>query len=174
MRQRTLQANIPLLLDQEYPEFEIVVVNDGSFDESELILDEYEQVHNNFKQLVLKDDPLREGGKRGALKYGILAAKYDLLLLTDADCKPGSKHWIAEMTESLEDKEIVLGIGLLNTDNTLVGNLVRYETCLTYMQYISAAIEGMPYMGVGRNLLYHKNLFKKGLSGTATGCSFRR
>ena len=98
-------------------------------------------------------------GKKFALTLGIKAAKYDYLLLTDADCYPRDKDWISSMAKHFFNKTIVLGYGAYEKHKGLLNKLVRFDTFQVAMQYFSYALIGKTYMGVGRNLAYKKSLF---------------
>src|SRR5207248_2072491 len=87
--------------------------------------------------------------------------KYDILLLTDADCKPVSKLWIKLFAGNYSDSktEIVLGYSPYSVRPDFLNYLIQFDTIFTAMQYLSFCISGKPYMGVGRNLSYRKKLF---------------
>ena len=95
-----------------------------------------------------------------ALTKGVAMAKYEWILVTDSDCIPSSLDWISLMVGKAidEQKEIVLGYGPVD-GRGFIGQLAKYEATYVAMQYMSYAIAGNPYMGVGRNMLYKKNLF---------------
>ena len=94
------------------------------------------------------------------LSIGIRSAKHTHLILTDADCKPSSNRWLVRMSECFSDnKNVVLGYGKYEMHNTFLNSLIRFETMHTAIQYFSYALAGIPYMGVGRNLAYKKELF---------------
>jgi hypothetical protein len=94
------------------------------------------------------------------LSIGIKSSKYEVMLLTDADCTPASDLWIQKMQDAYRDGvEIVLGYGAYKKQKGFLNKLVRFETFHTALQYLSYALAGMPYMGVGRNLSYRKELF---------------
>lgn len=153
---------LPSIINQNYPNFEIVLINDGSTDKTLEIMEFFEKKNNNIK--IVNVEPVESfwGNKKYALTLGIKAAKNDYLLFTDADCKPISKKWITEMTKQFTNKkQIILGYGKYMKENKLVNLLVRYETLLTAMQYFSYEKAKIPYMGVGRNLAYHKDEFYK-------------
>ncbi len=157
-----LKNNLPSLLKQDYPDYEIVVVNDCSDDNTEEILDNFSRNYNKLKITKIKKDPKFTHGKKLALTIGIKAAKNEILLLTDADCKPASKYWIKYMIRNFDqDTDIVLGIGLYKKQKGLLNLLTRFETAFIAMQYIGFARSGKPYMGVGRNLAYRKEVFFK-------------
>ena len=163
-----LEQFLPHVLQQDYPEFEVVVVNDSSTDDTEHVL---MQLAAQFDQLrytsIPADDKLKRG-KKLALTIGLKAAKYDHVLLSDADCYPVSDHWLQRMASNFsEDHKIVLGYGGYERSKGLLNTLIRYETTFTAIQYLSYAIKGKPYMGVGRNLAYEKALFfdNKGFAG---------
>jgi poly-beta-1,6-N-acetyl-D-glucosamine synthase len=166
--EHNLEQFLPHVLQQDYPEFEVVVVNDSSTDDTEHVL---MQLAAQFDQLrytsIPVDDKLKRG-KKLALTIGLKAAKYDHVLLSDADCYPVSDHWLQRMASNFsEDHKIVLGYGGYERSKGLLNTLIRYETTFTAIQYLSYAIKGNPYMGVGRNLAYEKALFfdNKGFAG---------
>ena len=106
-------------------------------------------------------------GKKFPLSMGIRSAKYEIVLLTDADCVPASEFWIQKMQDAYDhDTEIVLGYGAYHKKAGILNKLIRFETFHTALQYLSYALAGKPYMGVGRNLSYKKDVFlrNKGFS----------
>jgi glycosyltransferase involved in cell wall biosynthesis len=152
---------IPLLLKQIHPQFELVLINDASSDNTLEILQGFAEKDSRIKIVNVENNEAFWGNKKYALTLGIKAAKYDHLLFTDADCIPSSDDWITEMTGCFtEKKSIVLGYGKYETKKlSFVNLMVRYETLLTAMQYFSYAKLGSPYMAVGRNLAYTKEEF---------------
>ncbi|MHA6248949.1 glycosyltransferase [Pontibacter sp. CAU 1760] len=153
---------LPMLLDQQYPEFEVVLVNDRSEDDTEFYLYELERQYPNFKVVTVKKTPDYLNPKKYALALGIRAAKYAHVLLTDADCRPTSLNWIQKMQSGYQNgAEVVLGYSPYAQLKGFLNHLVRYETLLTGMQYLSHANRGKAYMGVGRNLSYTKDCFFK-------------
>lgn len=157
-----LKQLLPLLYRQEYTNFEIIIVEDCSTDGSLDFLLEEKQSHPQLKVVWLRQRPEHVRGKKYALSLGIRAARYERLLLTDADCRPASNEWLRGMTAGLRgSSEIVLGYSPYLRNKGLLNTYIRYETLLTAGLYFSAAIRGRPYMGVGRNLAYRKSLFMR-------------
>jgi biofilm PGA synthesis N-glycosyltransferase PgaC len=156
-----LKANLPLILEQNYADFEVVVINDHSYDGTADYLKELAQEEERIKVVTVETDERFKRGKKFALTMGIKAAKNDLLLFTDADCKPASKNWINLMVQQGLGKELVLGYGHLQTPPTLLGLLVKFETLQSAINYFGYALKNEAYMGVGRNLMYRKDLFFK-------------
>ncbi len=152
---------IPLLAEQNYPDFEIVLIDDASSDETLEVFEEFEQKYPNIRLVKVENNEAFWGNKKYALTLGIKAAKKDYLLFTDADCYPTSKDWITSMTSQFDtEKTIVLGYGgYEKIENSLLNKIIRFETILTAVQYFSWAKAGLPYMGVGRNLAYKKDEF---------------
>ena len=152
-----------MLLDQEYPEYEIIVVNDRSDDDTEFYLYELEkQFAGCFRVVTIKKTPDYLNPKKYAVALGIRAAKYEHLLFIDADCRPCSVHWIEKMQSGYQSgAEVVLGYSPYAQLKGFLNHLIRYETLLTGIQYLSLANLGKPYMGVGRNLSYTKSCFFK-------------
>jgi len=155
-----LMKHIPIIMDQAYTDFEVVVVNDSSWDDSEDILKALQVQFSKLKVLTLNEDLHKITGKKFALTMGIKAASNERLLLTDADCVPLSDQWLSEINSTFSDqKEITLGISLLKKGKGLLKRIFRYESFHTAVNYTSSALIGMPYMGVGRNLSYSSSLF---------------
>ncbi len=158
-----LKDFVPAIANQEYPSFEIVLVNDASVDNSLDVMEELARSYNNINVIDVKSNEAFWANKKYALTLGIKASKNDYLIFTDADCRPVSKYWIKEISSHFSNKKtIVLGYGgYKKIKNSLLNKLVRFETLLTAIQYFSYAKFGSPYMGVGRNLAYRKDEFFK-------------
>ena len=156
-----LAKNLPGSLVQSYSTtHEVIVVNDNSFDDSKYLLEEFERDFKHLKIVELKQEAKMIPGKKFPLSIGIKTAKYEIVLLTDADCVPSSELWIEKIQESYDDStEIVLGYGAYHKKKGLLNRLIRWETFHTALQYLSYALAGKPYMGVGRNLSYKKVIF---------------
>jgi biofilm PGA synthesis N-glycosyltransferase PgaC len=153
---------LPKVLTQDYPEFEVVVVNDCSYDNTENVIDEFANIFPNLKKVTIKEDGYYKHGKKFALLVGIKGTKHNHLLLTDADCYPSSSQWLKEMASKFSgQKEIILGYGAYEKQNTFLNKLIRFDTFMIAVQYLSAGIKNKAYMGVGRNLAYTKELFFK-------------
>jgi glycosyltransferase involved in cell wall biosynthesis len=159
--EENVKKYIPLLAEQNYPDFEIVLIDDASSDETLEAFEEFENQYQNIRLVKVKNNEAFWGNKKYALTLGIKASTKEYLLFTDADCYPTSKEWITAMTSQFTmNKTIVLGYGgYEKTERSLLNKIIRFETVLTAMQYFSWAKTGLPYMGVGRNLAYKKEEF---------------
>lgn len=167
---KNLKRLLPLLAAQQYPKFEILIVNDRSTDGTPSFLRKMMNQYPNLRTVTVKYTPDHVTGKKYALTLGIKVAKYDIVLLTDADCVPLSPAWIRWMSRPLrvdKDKQIVLGYGAYEKQGGLLNRLIQYETLFTAIQYFSFALWKAPFMGVGRNLAYRKTFFldKKAFKG---------
>ncbi len=159
--EKNLRELIPLLMDQDHPAYDIVVVNDSSWDGTEDTLKAFCLTYPNIYAVHLDEDKQRMTGKKFALTIGIKAAKTDVVLLTDADCRPQSRHWISQMVAPFaHDKtEVVLGVSPYRRMGGLLNKLIRFDAAQVAITYVGMAKLGMPYMGVGRNLAYRRELF---------------
>lgn len=156
---KNLKANLPIILNQNYNTYEVIVVDDQSQDETKYILKDLAEKHPNLKVVNINQNINYKKGKKFALTLGIKTAKFEHLLLTDADCKPISKSWISYMIQNLENKEIILGYSNYEKKPGLLNKLIRFDTFSVAMQYLSFSLANKTYMGVGRNLSYKKSLF---------------
>ncbi len=155
-----LKVLIPLLMSQDHPEYEVIIVNDRSDDGSHEYLIGEEYNYQNLKALHIHDLPDHITGKKYALTLGIKAARYKQVLLTDADCLPSSSTWTSQMATGLnEGADIVLGFSNYVKLPGLLNYFIRFETLLTGIEYLGAAANKLPFMGVGRNLAYKKDIF---------------
>jgi glycosyltransferase involved in cell wall biosynthesis len=157
-----LMKFLPSVLEQDYPDYEVIVVNDCSEDNSYDVLGNFIEKYPNLKISTINKDPKFTHNKKFAQFIGIKAAKNELLLFTDADCKPESNRWLTLMTSHFDDKtSFVLGYGGFFSKGGLLNKYIRYDSMFIALQYLGMAIRGVPYMGVGRNLAYRRSVFFK-------------
>ena len=160
--------NLPGVLVQNYSTtHEVILVNDNSFDDTKYLIDELKKTFKNLIPVELTQEAKLIAGKKFPLSMGIKTAKYETLLLTDADCVPASENWLKLMQDGFRSNtEIVLGYGAYNKQKGFLNKVIRFETFHSALQYLSYALAGLPYMGVGRNLSYKRDVFfrNKGFS----------
>ncbi len=155
-----LKNFLPSVLEQDYPDYEVIVVNDCSEDNSYQILANLLKIYPHLRISTINKDPNFSHNKKFAQFIGIKAAKNEILLFTDADCKPESNKWLEGMTSHFEDKvDFVLGYGGYVREKGLLNKYIRYDNVTIAIQYLGMAIRGVPYMGVGRNLSYRRSVF---------------
>jgi len=156
-----LFKNLPFILEQDYPEFEVIIVNHQSLDDSEYILDAYKRQYPHLRTVKVERSKHMKYGKKLPLTIGIKGAKYEHLLFTDADCKPTGNQWLRSMGSHFSEKhQIVLGYGPLRKRKGFLNKVIRFDTAWIAMNYISMAKAKIPYMGIGRNMAYTKQVFK--------------
>lgn len=157
--EKNLLANFDRSVNQTYRSLEILLVLHNSSDDSLNVLSSLQQRFKHLRIVVCDDERV---GKKFALAKGIEQAKHKVLLLTDADCVPASQDWVQGMVAGMdEDTHIVLGVAPYDEAPGPLNKWVRFEACYTAMQYLSFALAGHPYMGVGRNLAYRKELYER-------------
>jgi len=155
-----LRKFLPEILSQNYPDYEVIVVNDGEDEMTEILLRDFKKVYPHLRSTFVPDGAKNLSTKKLALTLGIKAAKNEWLLFTDADCLPESKNWIASMARNFTpNTEFVLGYGAYLQERGFVNRLITYDTLFNALQYLGFAKAGEPYMGVGRNLAYKKDVF---------------
>jgi biofilm PGA synthesis N-glycosyltransferase PgaC len=159
---QNLSRFLPSILSQDYPDFEVIVINDCSSDGSDIILMEMQTNHPQLKVVTITEHDRFKTGKKFALTLGIKAAANEHLLFTDADCVPSSDQWIRLMARNFTpETELILGYSPYKREGGLMNTFIRFETLKTGMNYLSAALGGDAYMGIGRNMAYTKTLFFK-------------
>lgn len=155
-----LSRLLPSILEQTYPDFEVIVVNDGSTDESDNVLKSFEQQYKHLYHTYIPEDVKYLSRKKLALTVGIKAAKHDILLFTEANCRPLSDRWIERMARNFTPgTDVVLGFGAYERKKGFLNRIASYDNLMTGLQYLSSALNKHPYMGSGKNLAYRKDLF---------------
>ncbi len=158
-----LAKYLPSILEQDYPQFEVIVINEDSSEESNEILGNFESKYKYLYHTYIPVEAKNLSKKKLAITLGIKAAKYDILLFTEAYCKPVSKNWINNMVCHFDkETQIVTGYGAFPKSSGLISKLAVFDNLIFGLRYLSSTLSGFPYMGVGRNLAYKKELFFKG------------
>jgi cellulose synthase/poly-beta-1,6-N-acetylglucosamine synthase-like glycosyltransferase len=158
-----LAENLPGALSQTYPStHEVIVVNHNSQDDTRYLLEEFKKTFKGLHIVNLEYEAKGIPGKKYPLSMGIREAKHEVLVLTDSDCIPASEFWVEKMQDGYQDgTQIVLGYSPYRRKPGMLNKIIRFETFHSALQYLSYALAGQPYMGVGRNLSYKKELFLK-------------
>lgn len=169
-----LRRNLPAILKQDYPDFEVIVINDGSTDESEDLLSELEEEYPNLYHSFTPDSARYISRKKLALTLGIKASKYDWLVFTEADCTPVSDKWLRRIARNFTPStDIVLGYSGYERGKGWLHKRGSFDSLFTSLRYLGFALAGKPYMGIGRNLAYRKELFFK-VKGFSTHLNMQR
>ena len=163
-----LNDKLPKVLEQDYPDYEVIVVNDSSSDETEEVLaimkTRYERLHTTF----VPENAKFIDSKKFALTLGIKAAKNEILIFTDADCEPKTEKWLKNIVRNFtEDTQIVLGYGGYKRKKSLLNYIIVFDTLFIAIQYLNYSLSGKTYMGVGRNMAYRKSMFIESKGFTA-------
>lgn len=155
-----LLKTLPRLLNQQYDDFEIVMVNDNSQDETKLLILEYQQQYKNIKLVDLETAVTTIRGKKFALSMGIRCASHEHIIITDPECSPTSTHWIEKMAQNfVGQKKIVLGYSTYEKRNTPFNRLLHFDTLFNAMEYFSLARIHSTYRGDNKNLAFASSLF---------------
>lgn len=162
-----LRRNLTAVLEQDYPQFEVIVINDGNTDESEDYLTLQVEKYPNLYHSFVPSSSRYISRKKLAITLGIKASKYDWLVFTEANCLPGSNQWLRTMARNFTSHaQIVLGYSGYERGKGWLHKRASFDNLFTSMRYLGYALAGKPYMGIGRNMAYRKELFyaQKGFS----------
>ena len=155
-----LKESLPYLLEQDYPNYEVVVVDYTSHDDTSFVLRLCAENYSNLKPISFPEDVNMFRGKKYPLSIGIKSAKNDVILLTDPDCVPKDYNWIREMMCGyMRGASMVLGYGLVKQEKGLLNALQQYDNMAFNASYLGMALMGHPYTGSGHNLSYKRDFF---------------
>lgn len=148
------------LLEQEYPDYEVIVVNHASQDETSFVLKVYTETYKNLKIVDIKEDVNVFQGRKYPLSIGIKCAKNDIIILTDTESVPSGYHWITEM-ESRFTKGVNIVLGYVSREATkkLLNGFSQYTYAEESASYMGFALLRAPYMGNGKNLAVRRSFF---------------
>lgn len=157
-----LMNNLPFILEQDHPNFEVIVINHQSTDDTFYILNAIQRQYPHLRVIHVEKNHHLKYGKKLPLTLGIKGAKFERLVFTDADCQPKSNQWLKTISAHVSDeKEIALAYGPLSSRKGFLNKLIRFDTTWIAMNYFAFAKAGVPYMGVGRNMAYTKSSFMR-------------
>ena len=158
-----LKAYLPDLLAQDHPDYEVIVVNDQSEDGTKYVVESFQEEYTHLKLVNIEEHIKKRAGKKFALTMGIKKAQHEIILLTDADCRPADNNWTRYMARHYADEntQFVIGFSSFEPKPNPLNAFIRYDAFQTAFYYFGLGKAGMPYMGVGRNLSYRKSLFMK-------------
>lgn len=157
-----LKENLPFILEQDYPEFEVIVIYDSTADDCDDVLKLLEDKYPNLYHTFIPDSARYISHKKLGITMGIKASRHDWLVFTESNCRPQSKRWLRQMARNFTPStEIVLGYSNYEKTSGWFNKKITFDTLLNSMRYLGMAISGHPYMGTGRNMAYRKSLYYK-------------
>lgn len=157
-----LKSSLPYLLEQDYPDYEIVIVDYTSTDDTRYVLRVCSENYPNLKPILFPHDVNMFQGKKYPLSIGIKSATKDVILLTEAESVPRSFDWVSQMMKGYcGDTQIVMGCNIVKSNGTLLGAFQQYENMTYNASYIGAMAMGNPFTATGRNLSFRRDFFFK-------------
>ena len=162
-----LKQNLPAILEQDYPFFEVIVINDESAGEDEDTLKLFEQEYRNLYHTFIPKSARYISTKKLGISMGLKACKHKWIVVTDPYSRPASKNWLRSLSKHFtSETEIVLGYSNYISDGTSFARHIIADGLFNSMRYMGKALGGHAYMGIGHNMAYHKDTYEihKGFS----------
>lgn len=155
-----LRRNLKAVLEQDYPQFEVIVINDGNTDESEDYLTLLEEKYPHLYHSFVPDSSRYISRKKLAATLGVKASKYDWLVFTEANCCPQSNQWLRLLARNFTSRtQVVLGYSGYERGKGWLHKRVAFDNLFTSMRYLGFALAGSPYMASGVTLPTARSCF---------------
>ena len=159
-----LEQQLPLLLKQDYPNYEVIVINDSTrAEEKEATNDLLERLatqHTNLHYSFTPESARYISRKKLSLTLGIKASKYDWIVFTEPGFCPTSNQWLKKMARNFTpETSIVFGYAGYNEVKGWKNRKLIYASALDAIRYLGLALTKSPYKAYGKNLAYRKELF---------------
>lgn len=155
-----LTCNVPELLNQDYPDFEVIVVDDCSRDHTLEELERMEQRMDRLFHTKIDDRARTLSHRKLALVLGLKAAHNDVIITTQAQCCPDDRHWIASMVRNFTPKtDVVIGPVAYERRTSLVSQFCSYDLFHRLMQMFGLTLGVKAHAGWGVNMAFRKSLF---------------
>lgn len=113
--EKYLRRCLDCIISQDFQDFELLLVNDGSKDSSGLICNEYAQKDKRVHVINKKN-----GGASSARNVGLKASHGEYIAFSDADDWM-EKKWLSFMMENIRDEDLLI-TGYVNHENNMIEN----------------------------------------------------
>ena len=157
-----LRQALPYLLNQDYPEYEVIVVNDGMIIDDSNVIAEFRRQFSNLYETFVPGDTRNVSRRKLALMVGIKAAKHEVIVTTNANCHPTSSLWLRAMCRNFAPgTDVVIGQSVYNhhCDRSDGHRFRAFDSLCSRALFTAWAIAHKPYRGTCDNLAYRRSTF---------------
>ncbi len=167
---RNEEENLPALLEdllnQTVLPYEIIVADDHSSDQTQLVVRQFAARYPCIKLISLPENIV---GKKAALQLAIAISKGEIIVTTDGDCRVGVQ-WLENIGSAFSDVHVQMVAGpVLFADHNPVARLLNVEQVVLQSAAVASFRLGYPLFCSGANMAFRKSAFEevKGYEGFA-------
>jgi len=160
---RRLMPLLQSLENLDYPreQYEVILVDDASTDDTPAILKSAAQKHDNWRFLRIEQQSDKFHAKKTALAKGVREAMGELIFVTDADCSV-PEQWLTRMSAQFDEKTaMVLGYSPLESGTGFLDKWLKFDNLFSAITVMAPTVWGFPISSVGRNMAFRKSAYEQ-------------
>jgi hypothetical protein len=155
-----LERNLPAILTQDYPDYQVIIVGEKCEMDTENLLKKFSAEYPRLYYTLIPEGSRYMSKKKLQITLGVKASKNEWILLTDPTCKPDSDQWLKTMAQNCnEDTDFVMGYTHYENE---ASDYLHFDHLRNAFYSIRRAQHGRPFGTNMQNICFRKSKFMEG------------